>query len=93
MLSWDDFNSDAPIKTFKPQSVPAPVRQEALKQTQAATPVRQPAPTPEQTAAIKQAIIKEKGQPVVAASRQCQPLFKVPLLQLPQKPPHQHLPL
>ena len=24
MLSWDDFNSDAPIKTFKPQPVPPP---------------------------------------------------------------------
>ena len=67
MLSWDDFNSDAPIKTFKPQSVPAPVRQEALKQTQPATPVRQPAPTPQQTAAIKQAILKEKEQPVETA--------------------------
>ena len=67
MLSWDDFNSDAPIKTFKPQSVPAPVRQEALKQTQPATPVRQPAPTPQQTAAIKEAILKEKEQPAVAA--------------------------
>ena len=67
MLSWDDFNSDAPIKTFKPQSVPAPVRQEALKQTQGATPVHQPAPTPQQTAAIKQAILKEKEQPAVAA--------------------------
>ncbi len=68
MLSWDDFNSDAPIKTFKPQSVPAPVRQEALKQAQAATPVRQPAPTPQQTAAIKQAITKEKEQPVAPST-------------------------
>ena len=67
MLSWDDFNSDAPIKTFKPQSVPAPVRQEALKQTPEATPVRHPAPTPQQTAAIKQTILKEKEQPTVAA--------------------------
>jgi ribonucleoside-diphosphate reductase beta chain len=32
MLSWDDFNSDAPIKTFKPQDIPASLRQQKTAQ-------------------------------------------------------------
>ena len=70
MLSWDDFNSDAPIKTFKPQDIPAPARQEAIQQEvqkavglEQQTNLDQQASLEQQTSPEQQTNLEQQAEP------------------------------